>query len=165
MSCFRTPKSERTRNACENENNSCMLEKIDIEIDGKKLTINKGTTILEAAKSAGIKIPTLCFHPDLCSSGICRVCLVEVKGMRTLQAACSFSIAYPIAVRTHSIEIRNARRTVLNLILASHKGECYSCIKNGSCELQSLLENMGFLIILLVMTHYLHLLLTLPASQ
>lgn len=143
MPCSRTPKSERTRNACENENISCTLEKIAIEIDGKKLIINKGTTILEAAKSIGIKIPTLCFHSDLCSAGICRVCLVEVKGMKTLQAACSFSISYPIAVRTHSIEIRNARRTVLNLILASHKGECYSCIKNGCCELQSLASEYG----------------------
>ena len=138
-----TPKSEKIRNACENEDSSCSLEQIEIEIDGKKLTVNKSTTILEAAKKSGIKIPTLCYHSDLCSAGICRICLVEVKGMKTLQAACSFSISAPISIITHSAEIRKARKDVLDLMLSSHKGECYSCIRNNNCELQMLAAEYG----------------------
>jgi [NiFe] hydrogenase diaphorase moiety small subunit len=142
-SSSRTPKSEKIRTACENEDSSCLLEQIEIEIDGKKLTVNKSTTILEAAKKAGIKIPTLCHHSDLCLAGICRICLVEVKGMKTLQAACSFSISAPISIVTHSAEIRKSRKDVLDLMLSSHKGECYSCIRNNNCELQMLAAEYG----------------------
>lgn len=145
MSCSssRTPKSEKIRTACENADSSCLLEQIEIEIDNKKLTVNKSTTILDAAKKAGIKIPTLCYHSDLCSAGICRICLVEVKGMKTLQAACSFSISAPISIVTHSAEIRKARKDVLDLMLSSHKGECYYCIRNNNCELQLLAAEYG----------------------
>ena len=142
-SSSRIPKSEKIRTACENADSSCLLEQIEIEIDGKKLTVNKSTTILEAAKKSGIKIPTLCYHSDLCSAGICRICLVEVKGMKTLQAACSFSISAPISIVTHSAEIRKARKDVLDLMLSSHKGECYSCIRNNNCELQMLAAEYG----------------------
>lgn len=139
----RAPKSERVRSACESADSSCSLEMIKVKIDGIEVEVNKSTTILNAAKKAGIKIPTLCYHDDLCVSGICRICLVEVKGMNTLQASCSFSISETIEISTHSAKIRQARRDILDLMLASHKGECYSCVRNNNCELQKLAADYG----------------------
>ncbi len=90
-----------------------------------------------------IRIPTLCYHEDLCVAGICRICVVEVEKMHTLQAACSFPISAPIVVRTHSRKVRHARRHILDLMLSEHYGECYSCSRNGSCELQNLAQEYG----------------------
>jgi iron-only hydrogenase group A len=139
----RTSKAEKIRLACENKDLACKEELIDIIIDGKKLKVKKGTTILEVARSLGIKIPTLCYHEDLCIAGICRICLVEVVGMEILQASCSYSIEMDIEIKTHSHKIRKARRHILDLMLASHVGECYSCIRNGNCELQDLAKDYG----------------------
>ncbi len=139
----RAPKTEKLREACEGQEPECKLEPIEVEIDGKKLEVNKGTTILDAAKSIGIKIPTLCYHEDLCVAGICRICVVEVEGSNNLEAACSYSIQSPIRVKTHTPNIRRARRNVLDLLLSSHVGECYSCIRNNNCELQQLAMEYG----------------------
>jgi len=143
MSGCRASKAEKIRMACENKGQACEEKLVDIIIDGKKCTVKKGTTILDVAKSIGIKIPTLCHHDDLCIAGICRICLVEVVGMEVLQASCSYSIEREIEVKTHSHKIRKARRHILDLMLASHVGECYSCIRNGNCELQDLAEEYG----------------------
>jgi len=143
MSECRASKAEKIRLACENKDLACEEELIDITIDGKKLKIKKGTTILEVARSLGIKIPTLCYHEDLCIAGICRICLVEVVGMEILQASCSYSIEMEIEINTHSHKIRKARRHILDLMLANHVGECYSCIRNGNCELQDLAKDYG----------------------
>ena len=102
-----------------------------------------GTTILEAAKSLGVRIPTLCYHPDLEVAGICRICVVEVEGQRNLQAACAYPITAPIKVNTYSKAVRIARRHVLDLLLSEHCGDCYACIRNGHCELQALAEEYG----------------------
>jgi NADH-quinone oxidoreductase subunit G/[NiFe] hydrogenase diaphorase moiety small subunit len=102
-----------------------------------------GTTILEAAQELGITIPTLCDHSDLCVAGVCRICVVEVEGNNNLQASCAYPITSPIKVHTHTRKVRQARRHVLDLMLAKHYGECYSCVRNGNCELQDLADQYG----------------------
>ncbi len=116
---------------------------VTANIDGMETKVPLGTTILEAAKSIGVRIPTLCYHPDLEVAGICRICVVEVEGQRTLQAACAYPITAPIKIKTYSKAVRIARRHVLDLLLSEHCGDCYSCIRNGICELQQLAEEYG----------------------
>ncbi|OGU52831.1 MAG: hydrogenase [Ignavibacteria bacterium GWC2_36_12] len=102
-----------------------------------------GTTILEACRKNQIHIPTLCHHEDLCLAGLCRICVVDVEGMKTLQAACSFPITSPLKIHTSTPMVRKARRHIIDLILSEHCGECYSCIRNGNCELQALAKEYG----------------------
>ncbi len=116
---------------------------VSVTIDGIDTKVPLGTTILEAAKSIGVRIPTLCHHPDLAVAGLCRICVVEVEGQRTLQASCAFPITAPIKINTYSKAVRVARRHVLDLLLSEHCGDCYSCKRNGNCELQSLAEEYG----------------------
>jgi len=116
---------------------------ISVEINEKKVSVPLGTTILEACQMNQIHIPTLCHHEDLCVAGVCRVCVVEVEGMRTLQAACAFPITSPIKVKTTTNQVRKARRHVIDLMLSEHHGECYSCIRNSNCELQALAHEYG----------------------
>ncbi len=117
--------------------------KIGIEINGREYKVNIGTTILEACKQNNIHIPTLCYHDDLCIAGVCRICVVEVEGMRTLQAACAFPITSKIKIRTTSEKVRKARRHIIDLLLSEHYGECYACKRNGNCELQKLAKEYG----------------------
>ncbi|RJP57440.1 MAG: hydrogenase [Candidatus Auribacter fodinae] len=112
-------------------------------INGKECEVEFGTTILEAARKMNIHIPTLCYHDDLCLSGICRICLVEVDGEKTLQAACSAPITRPLHIRTHTEKVRKARRNILELMLSNHYGECYTCFRNQNCELQKLAKEYG----------------------
>jgi iron-only hydrogenase group A len=116
---------------------------VPVTIDGMETKVPLGTTILEAAKSIGVRIPTLCYHPDLEVAGLCRICVVEVEGQRTLQAACAYPVTAPIKIKTYSKAVRIARRHVLDLLLSEHCGDCYSCIRNGICELQQLAEEYG----------------------
>ncbi len=116
---------------------------ISATIDGQTVKVPVGTTILEAAKELGIRIPTLCHHPDLCIAGVCRVCTVEVEGQRTLQAACTYPITAPIKVATSTRQVRQARRHVIDLLLSRHYGECYSCARSNNCELQALAREYG----------------------
>ncbi|OGV85982.1 MAG: hydrogenase, partial [Melioribacter sp. RIFOXYB12_FULL_38_5] len=116
---------------------------ISIEINEKKVTVPLGTTILEACKMNGISVPTLCHHEDLCVAGVCRVCVVEVEGMRTLQASCAYPITAPIKIKTSTPTVRKARRNIIDLMLSEHYGECYSCFRNGKCELQNLAKEYG----------------------
>ena len=118
-------------------------KKITVTIDEQKIEVVYGTTILEAAKKLGIKIPNLCYHEDLLISGACRICVVEVEGSRTLQSSCSYPITEPIVVRTNSLKIRRARKHILELLIGDHLGECYICKKNMNCELQKLAKNYG----------------------
>lgn len=117
--------------------------KVSIEINEKKVSVPLGTTILEACRQNQIHIPTLCHHDDLCIAGVCRICVVDVEGMKTLQTACSFPITQPIKIRTTSPMVRKARRHIIDLLLSEHYGECYSCVRNGNCELQNLAEEYG----------------------
>lgn len=116
---------------------------ISVEINGNKYSVPFGTSILEACKENKIHIPTLCHHDDLCVAGVCRVCLVEVEGMRTLQASCAYPITQSIKLHTSSPMVRKARRHVVDLLLSEHYGECYSCVRNNNCELQSLAKEYG----------------------
>ena len=116
---------------------------VAVKIDGLDLKVPFGTTILEAARMSNIRIPTLCQHDDLCIAGVCRVCVVEVEGMRTLQASCAYPITQPITVSTHTRKVRQARRHILDLMLANHYGECYACWRNQNCELQALADEYG----------------------
>lgn len=116
---------------------------ISIEIDGIEVKVPPGTTVLDAAKSAGIKIPTLCYHEDLCLAGACRLCLVEIEGQRNLQTSCTYPINSPMKVKTYSPAIRKARQDVLNLLLSEHYGDCFTCKRNGNCELRTLANEYG----------------------
>jgi NADH-quinone oxidoreductase subunit G/[NiFe] hydrogenase diaphorase moiety small subunit len=139
----RAPKSQTIRVVEAIEHAKSTGREVEVTIDGNPIKVRLGTTILEAARQLGIRIPTLCYHDDLCLAGVCRVCVVEVVGQRTLQAACSYPITVPIDVRTHTAPVRRARRHVIDLLLANHYGECYTCSRNNNCELQSLAMEYG----------------------
>lgn len=116
---------------------------ISIEINEKKISVPLGTTILEACKENQVHIPTLCYHEDLCIAGVCRICVVEVEGMKTLQTACSFPITTPLKIKTSTPQVRKARRHIIDLLLSEHYGECYTCSRNNNCELQNLAKEYG----------------------
>ncbi|MEW6522688.1 MAG: NADH-dependent [FeFe] hydrogenase, group A6 [Bacillota bacterium] len=116
---------------------------VTLTIDGQKVTVQPGTTILEAAKKVGLSIPVLCHHPDQEVKAVCRVCVVEVKGSRTFQAACSFPVAEGMEVRTNTPAVREARKAVVELMLATHPDDCLQCERNLRCELQALAEQLG----------------------
>lgn len=117
--------------------------KVTVTIDGQDIEVPMGTTILDAATQLGIDIPTLCAHPDLEAAGLCRICVVEVEGWRTLQASCAFPITQPMKVHTHTRKVRQARRQILELLLSKHYGDCYTCNRNGNCELRTLAMEYG----------------------
>lgn len=116
----------------------------NVKINGIDVTVPSGTTILEAAKKVNIDIPTLCYLKDINEIGACRMCLVEVKGARALQASCVYPIDRDgIEVFTNSPLVRKTRRVNLELILSDHNRECTSCVRSGNCELQKLANDMG----------------------
>jgi len=115
-----------------------MTQKVNITINGYPVEIKKGKTILEAAESQGIKIPTLCFHKDLCVAGNCRVCVVEVAGQNRLSAACATPCEEGMEIFTNSLRVRNSRKQIIELLLSEHNADCTKCYKNGNCELQTL---------------------------
>jgi len=140
---LRAPVSQKSLVIEKPENPEFIGGSVSIEINEKKISVPLGTTILEACKQNQIHIPTLCHHEDLCVAGVCRVCAVEVEGMRTLQAACAFPITAPIKIKTTSKAVRRARKNIIDLLLSEHYGECYSCFRNNNCELQSLAKEYG----------------------
>lgn len=119
------------------------MDIVNLTIDGIKTQVPKGTTVLEAARGLNINIPTLCYLKDVNEVGACRMCLVEVKGARALQASCVLPVSEGMEVKTNSKAVRDARATVLKLILARHERECLTCSRNLRCELQKLAEEMG----------------------
>jgi len=119
------------------------MEMVNITIDGIKTQVPKSYTVLEAARSLNINIPTLCFLKGLNEVGACRVCVVEVQGARSLQASCVLPVTEGMVVKTCSPSVLEARKTVLELILARHERECLTCSRNLNCELQKLCEEMG----------------------
>ncbi|MBI9018625.1 MAG: iron hydrogenase small subunit [Phycisphaerae bacterium] len=139
----RAPRSMQISSFPELDDPKAIGATITAEIDGKDVKVPMGTTILEAAKKLGVRIPTLCHHADLCVAGVCRICVVEVEGQRTLQASCAYPITAPIKVRTYSAKVRRARRHILDLMLSKHYGECYACARSNNCELQALAKEYG----------------------
>lgn len=139
----RAPESQKGHTVKKAESSEGIGAMISVEINSNKYSVPFGTSILDACRNNKIHIPTLCHHDDLCVAGVCRVCLVEVEGMRTLQASCAYPITQPIKIHTSSQSVRKARRHVIDLLLSEHYGECYSCVRNNNCELQSLAKEYG----------------------
>ena len=119
-----------------------MENKINLTIDGVQVQVPQGTTVLEAARQAGIRIPTLCFLKDINEIGACRMCVVD-SGARSLQAACVLPASDGMVVKTNTPEIREFRRNILKLTLSSHEKKCLSCIRSQDCELQKLCRERG----------------------
>jgi NADH-quinone oxidoreductase subunit G/[NiFe] hydrogenase diaphorase moiety small subunit len=139
----RIPVSQQPFKVQKPEDTTTIGGMISVEINEKKISVPLGTTILDACKENQIHIPTLCHHPDLCMAGVCRICVVDVEGMRTLQTACSFPITSPMKIKTSTPNVRKARRHIIDLLLSEHYGECYSCSRNNNCELQALAKEYG----------------------
>ncbi len=119
------------------------MDMVNLTIDGVQVSVPSTYTVLEAAREAGIKIPTLCYLKELNQIGACRVCLVEVEKARALAAACVQPVAEGMVVHTNSPKVRATRKNTLEMILSDHNIDCLSCIRNGNCELQSLAEEYG----------------------
>ena len=119
------------------------MEMITLTINGQTLQAPKNATILEAARSAGIHIPTLCYHSELAPEGACRLCVVEATGARTLVASCVYPVAEGMVVKTNTDKVRAARRMVVELLLANHPKDCLACQKSGDCELQNIAADLG----------------------
>jgi NADP-reducing hydrogenase subunit HndD len=117
---------------------------INLKINDQPISVPAGTTVLEAAKKLKINIPTLCNHSDLCVAGICRVCVVEQTGARTLIAACAMPVSEGMEINTNTLKVRNARKHIVELILTEHRSDCTKCYKNQNCELQSLANEFAF---------------------
>ena len=117
------------------------MENVNIKINGIALSVPKGSTILEAARMAGIEIPTLCYLKDINAIGACRICVVEVKGARSLVAACVYPVAEGMEIVTNSPKVLQSRKLTLELILSTHDRKCLSCIRSGNCELQKLCKD------------------------
>ncbi len=119
------------------------MDMVNLKINGQDVTVPAGTTVLEAARTAGIDIPTLCYLKDVSQTGSCRMCLVEIKGGRALQAACVYPVAEGLEVFTNTPAVRDARKVVLELILSNHDRKCLTCERNRNCELQTLADELG----------------------
>lgn len=111
------------------------MAEINLTINGQKVTVPSGTTVLEAAAQLGIDIPTLCHDPELTKPGACRICVVEIKGMRNLPASCITAVMEGMEVETESEAVVNARRTIIDLLLANHPLDCMTCQRFGNCKL------------------------------
>jgi predicted molibdopterin-dependent oxidoreductase YjgC len=111
---------------------------INIAIDGKKIEAQEGQTVLQVARENGINIPTLCYHKDLSPTGNCRMCVVNVKGSRFLQAACVTQVWEGMEIDTQSQQVIASRKLTLEMMLANHPQECLTCDVSGECELQDL---------------------------
>ena len=116
---------------------------INLKINNIAVTVPEGTTILEAARMAHIEIPTLCFLKDINEIGACRMCIVEVKGARSLVAACVYPVSEGMEVRTNTPQIVESRKKTLQLILSDHERKCLTCVRSGKCELQTLCQDYG----------------------
>ncbi len=116
---------------------------VNIKINDKSYSVPKGSTILEAARYAGIEIPTLCYLKDINEIGACRICMVEVKGARSLVTACVFPVNEGMEIYTNTEKVRHSRKMTLELILSTHDRKCLSCIRSGNCELQKLCKEFG----------------------
>jgi NADH-quinone oxidoreductase subunit G len=116
---------------------------INLKINGIPLQVEEGTTILNAAKKINIKIPTLCYNPDLPPWASCGICIVRMEGSPKMVRACTTPVTENMSIITHDTEIIAVRRTVVELILSNHPNDCLQCPRNGNCELQTLAAEFG----------------------
>ena len=114
------------------------MEMLNIKINGREVSAPSGSTILEAARLANIEIPTLCYMKEINEIGACRICVVEVKGAKSLVASCVYPIAEGMEIWTNTTRVLDSRRRTLQLLLSNHKRDCLSCARNGNCELMDL---------------------------
>ena len=119
------------------------MAKVNLKINNIPVQAEAGTTILEAARAAGIKIPTLCYLKDINAIGACRVCVCEVRGARSLVAACVYPVSEGMEVFTNTKKVMDSRKTTVELILSDHDQDCLSCARNNNCELQRLALELG----------------------
>ncbi len=119
------------------------MENVNIKIDGIEISVPRDYTVLQAARMANIQIPTLCYLEGINKIGACRICVVEIKGARSLQAACVYPVNEGMEVFTNSPAVRRARKANLELILSNHDRKCLTCIRNRNCELQKLADEFG----------------------
>jgi len=120
-----------------------MSELIKLTIDGREVEVEKGATVLEAARKANIDIPTLCFLKEINEAGDCRMCIVEIEGRRGVSPSCITKAEEGMVVRTDTQELNQSRKIMLDLILSTHNRDCLTCVRNGNCELQTLAEKFG----------------------
>ena len=120
-----------------------MTKQITLTIDGQKVTAPLGTTIMQAADSIGLHIPRLCFHKKLSSIGACRICVVEVAGMKNFAPSCCTAATEGMVVKTNSQAVRKARRDLVELILDNHPRDCQICERNNNCDLQEMANTLG----------------------
>lgn len=116
---------------------------VAVTLNGVQVEGAAGITILELARQQGVSIPTLCYHPQLSINGSCRLCVVEVQGSRTLVGACHTPIAPNMVISTHSPLVLKSRRLTVELLLAGHSGNCWSCDKANLCELRQIAVDLG----------------------
>lgn len=118
------------------------MDTITATIDGIEIRAAGGTTILEAARTVDIEIPTLCHSPDLKPTGNCRICVVEVEGVRTLVGACHTPLTAGMVIRTETPKVAMARKATIELLMAAHTGECVTDTHTGSCALRKLADRL-----------------------
>lgn len=119
------------------------METVNIKINGISHKVEKGISILKAAEKAQVKVPALCYHPDLPAWGACGICVVKVEGSPKMIRSCATPVSEGISIITHDPEIVQVRRTVLELILSTHPNDCLQCYRNGNCELQTMAAEFG----------------------
>lgn len=118
------------------------MKMINLTINNVPVTVPEGTTIIEAASKVGFKVPSLCYHPDLPPTAACGICVCDVEGFPVPKRACATPVAEGMKVRTNSKQLRELRKTILELVLANHDIKCPTCVANGKCELQELAYTM-----------------------
>lgn len=119
------------------------MEMVKVKVNGIEVSVPRGSTILEAAYQAGIDIPTLCYLKDINEIGACRICVVEVKGMRGLVTACVYPVSDGMEIFTNTEKVHAARKMNLELVLSTHNQDCLGCVRSGNCELQKLTKDYG----------------------
>ena len=119
------------------------MKKVTLKINGTEVTVDQGTTILEAAKKVGVKIPTLCYHPDLTAWAACGICVVKAANSPKMFRACATAVEEGMSIITHDPEIVEVRKTVLDMILSTHPDDCLKCPRSGNCELQTTAAEFG----------------------
>ena len=119
------------------------MEMLNVTVNGIAVSVPKGATILEAARAAGVEIPTLCYMKEKNEIGACRICVVEATGARGLVTACVYPVTEGMAIQTNTPKVRAARKTTLELILSTHDMNCLSCVRSTNCELQKLCLEYG----------------------
>lgn len=119
------------------------MSTVTIKINNREVEVDDKLTVLQAAKEAGVQIPTLCFLKDLNQSGACRICVVEIRGARSLVTSCNYPVSEGMEVFTHTKRVIDSRKRTLSLILSNHSKDCLSCIRSTACELQTLAQDLN----------------------